>query len=551
MKNRLKTKKRQPLMVALKTLGLLACVGAVGYGSYCVGSHFTNKNIKIAELEQTMQEKNVELENIATELSEQRAQLLQLNNQKNALTQEKIALQNDIEEKTAVIADIEQDAEGNAEQIAQLQNEINEKSTQVAVLNERIEAKTNEIRILNDFIDKTITNADIVMQKGAIYSLNVGGSEVFVKGNTYARASIEGYMLANSIMYVDPTFKDMFTYNRVFHDYNQSCVAFSELNDDENYISQRIPRLHFDINAIDDSKVYNVCFDNIDCANHKIYYDVYIEEDDPLFPNAYVRGGEAIIYQINVRGPVSRLPDTLFGVPCTAVTSFVNEIIGSACTSLTIPESYREISDGSLLTLRSLTSITLESHDYVFENIYDFANRLQTIYVQPEVLETYKQNNPAIADKFVAISAEDIDENTGNDEIVTDDSSLQFMLNENQDGYILTSTKKVFNADESELEIPLEFNGLPVVGIADRCFENVRGLRSIYIQEYIEYIGEEINLNSDIEAIYFYSGYPPVINSTSFVITQDLLIFIASGLEQYLNDETWCLYEDIMVGWAS
>ena len=64
---------------------------------------------------------------------------------------------------------------------------------------------------------------------------------------------------------------------------------------------------------------------------------------------------------------------------------------------------------------------------------------------------------------------------------------LAFELNENGTGYVLTGRG---TADKYYINIPGEYEGLPVVGIADNAFADDKYILTIFIPENVTYIGE-------------------------------------------------------------
>ena len=64
-------------------------------------------------------------------------------------------------------------------------------------------------------------------------------------------------------------------------------------------------------------------------------------------------------------------------------------------------------------------------------------------------------------------------------------TALSYELNEQKDGYIVSSC----GSSATSVEIPDEINGLPVVGIKERAFENHSNLTSITIPDSVISIG--------------------------------------------------------------
>ena len=109
------------------------------------------------------------------------------------------------------------------------------------------------------------------------------------------------------------------------------------------------------------------------------------------------------------------------------------------------------------------------------------------------------------------------------------------------DGYTLTG---VYNADnETEIEIPATYEGLPVVKIGRGVFENWKNLKSVIIPDSVAVIGEDAFRGSGLESIVIpnsvryveFSAFCSCLNATSLTIGENVCYIEPSAFNECDN----------------
>lgn len=199
-------------------------------------------------------------------------------------------------------------------------------------------------------------------------------------------------------------------------------------------------------------------------------------------------------------------------------------------TKITIPQSVSRILVGAFEGCSSLVSINIPKGVTVISaSLFEGCSSLTDIYyagTKEEFIQLKKESlwDHGTTDFTVHCSDGDLDKDEANNI-----KGLVFTLNSNKSSYSFSETGSYTG---SRLEIPAEYNGLPVTAIKKAAFNNIHSIYSVILPEGIITIADGAFSNSGIREISIPSTLKTVYYS-AFSSTGITKVHIASV-------ESWC-----------